>query len=259
MCRPTFYGIEYEINPWMDVRRQADRRLALRQWQALYRTLQDRLGAEVHLCRPRPGLPDMCFTANAGLVYRGAFISSRFRYVERAREEAHFTPWFRRHGFRVLGLRGDGRFEGAGDALFVGDTLFAGYRYRTDIQTHVLLGELLGVRVFSLELVNPHFYHLDTCFCPMGPASALYYPAAFDSYARRVLRENIPELVEASAEEAYQFGCNAVFVGKKAVLPEGCPKLTRALERRGYEVIPLPLSEFLKAGGSAKCLTLRID
>jgi N-dimethylarginine dimethylaminohydrolase len=258
MCRPTFYGVEYEINPWMDVRRQPDRPLALAQWQALRRVLVEKVGATVHLCRPRPGLPDMAFTANAGLVRGRTFIPSRFRYPEREGEAPYFAAWFRRRGFRVVPLPDDRRFEGAGDALFVGDRLFAGYYFRTDLATHEVLGRLLGLKVFSLHLVDRYFYHLDTCFMPFGPHSALYYPAAFDRYSRTVLHRNIPDLIPIGHGEARQFACNSVLVGREAVIPAGCPRVSRALEVRGYAVHPVEVSEFIKAGGAAKCLVLRL-
>ena len=258
LCRPTFYGIEYEINAWMDVRRQADRARALRQWLALRRCIEKDLGAKVYTCRAQPGLPDMTFTANAGLVYDKVFIPSRFRYKERAGEEPHFTRWFRGRGYKIVSLPADHRFEGAGDALFVGPKLFAGYYYRTDIQTHVFIGETLGVRVFSLELVNRYFYHIDTCFLPLGPSAAIYYPGAFDSYGRKVFKENIEELITVGHDEAYQFACNSVIVGRKAIIHAPCRNLGRELKRRGFTVYPLDLSEFLKAGGAAKCLTLRL-
>ncbi len=258
MCRPTFYGIHYRINPWMDLRRQADRVVALRQWATLRGVLERELGAKVCVCRARPGLPDMTFAANAGLVRGRVFVPSRFRYPERAGEEPHFTRWFRHHGYAVRPLDGDHRFEGAGDALFVGDTIFAGYHFRTDVRTHAALGELLGLRVVSLQLVNPRFYHLDTCFAPLNGSAALYYPRAFDAYALRVLKENVGDLVPVSDAEAHEFGCNAVIAGKQAVIAEPCRDLARALERRGYAVHRLNFSEFIKAGGAAKCLTLRL-
>jgi len=273
MCRPTYYGIHYRINPWMDLRRQANRLLALRQWHALRDVLEREFGARVCVCRARPGLPDMAFTANAGLVRGRVFVPSRFRYPERAGEEPHFARWFRRRGYAVRPLdcgRGvsavggaslprAANFEGAGDALFAGDTLFAGYYFRTDVHTHAALGAALGVRVVSLQLVNPRFYHLDTCFAPLDGSAALYYPRAFDAYALRVLRENVGDLVAVSDAEAHEFGCNAVVAGRKAVIPQPCRDLARALRRRRYAVYPLPFSEFIKAGGAAKCLTLRLD
>ena len=259
MCRPSFYGIQYEINPWMDVRRQADRELAIRQWTGLRMVLEKYLGATVYTCSARPGLPDMTFTANAGLVYKNSFIPSRFRYRERSGEEPHFTRWFQRHGYRIISLPGDVRFEGAGDALFAGNTLFAGYYYRTDIQTHDVIGRALNVRVFSLELTSRFFYHIDTCFLPLGSSSAVFYPGAFDSYSHKIIRENIDDPITISHDEAFQFACNAVVVGRKAIIHKPCIKLERELKKRGYTVIGLPFSEFIKAGGAAKCLTLRLS
>ena len=150
-------------------------------------------------------------------------------------------------------------FEGAGDALFCGETLYSGYRFRSDARSQQWIGESLKIENLPLELVDPRFYHLDTCFCPLAENEALYYPGAFDDYGRSVLRNRIPSLIEVSAEEAALFSCNAVVVGRSVILNEGVPKLAQTLQRAGYAVRSLPLSEFIKAGGSAKCLTLRLD
>ena len=83
-----------------------------------------------------------------------------------------------------------------------------------------------------MELVDPRFYHLDTCFCPLAPDGAIYYPGAFDEYGRSVLRDRIPNLIEVAAEEAASFSCNAVVVGRTVVLNEGRPKLAATLQRR---------------------------
>jgi len=258
MCPPDHYGIEYEINPWMNRSLGAVRALAFRQWQELHDVL-DSLGVRVETMTPRPGLPDLVFTANAGLVVRQTFLSSRFRHDVRAKESPYFDDWFREHGFVVEHLP-DGMFhEGAGDALFCGDSLFAGYRTRSDASAHQWVGERFGVRVLPLELVNPRFYHLDTCFCPLAPGEAIWYPGAFDEYGRRAVTELIPNLIPVAAEEAQSFACNAVVVGKNVVTNTGCPKLHDDLKNRGYTPHETPLSEFVKAGGSAKCLTLRLD
>ena len=150
-------------------------------------------------------------------------------------------------------------FEGAGDALFCGETLFAGYRFRSDVRSHQWIGERIGQEVLPLELVDPRFYHLDTCFCPLAPDLALYYPGAFDDYGLSVLRDRIPELIEVAADEAISFSCNAVVVGRTVILNEGAPNLAANLKERGFEVRPLGFSEFIKSGGSAKCLTFRVD
>jgi N-dimethylarginine dimethylaminohydrolase len=258
MCPPDFYGIEYEINPWMDRRVGSDPAQSLHQWWALHDTLVE-LGATIERLKPVAGLPDLVFTANAGLVYRKVFVSSQFRFGVRQGETPHFERWAHEHGFQVVKLPPGHHFEGAGDALFCGETLYAGYRFRSDARSHVWVGTFLGVEVLPIELVDPRFYHLDTCFCPLDDETAIYYPGAFDDYGRSVLRDQIPRLIPVSAEEAVSFSCNAVVVGRTVILNEGAPKLARALQEAGYVVRPLRLTEFIKAGGSAKCLTLRLD
>jgi N-dimethylarginine dimethylaminohydrolase len=258
MCPPDYYGIEYEINPWMKVEHGAMRERAQAQWQKLHDTLSG-LGVILELMTPRPRLPDLVFTANAGLVFETRFFSSSFRHEVRAHESPYFDAWFAEHGFTVEHLPEGVFFEGAGDALFCGHTLFAGYRIRSDVRGHQHLGKVLNRQVLPLELVSPHFYHLDTCFCPLAPGEAIYYPGAFDSYGQKVLQTQVPKLVAVDEEEAKHFACNAVVVGKTVVTNAGCERLHRDLRGMGYEPIGVELDEFLKSGGSAKCLTLRLD
>jgi arginine dihydrolase len=150
-------------------------------------------------------------------------------------------------------------FEGAGDALFCGDTLYAGYRMRSDAAGHQAIGGMLGVRVIPVELIDPRYYHLDTCFCPLAPDTAIWYPPAFDDYGRRVIEQHVPNLLEIAPSEAERFACNAVVIGQRVITNTGCDCLHAALAERGYEPSATPLGEFVKAGGSAKCLTLRLD
>ena len=258
MCPPDFYGIEYEINPWMSRSRGSAPDRAQAQWRGLHDTLI-RLGVHVELMTPQPGLPDLVFTANAGLVFGNRFFSSQFRHEVRARESPHFDAWFAAHGFTVEHLPPGMYFEGAGDALFCGRSLFAGYRIRSDAASHQYLGKILNRLVMPLELVDPRFYHLDTCFCPVAPGAAIYFPAAFDRYGQRVLQTHVDQLLPVPEAEAVRFACNAVVVGKTVIVNAGSDGLAAGLRGWGYEVVFLELDEFLKAGGSAKCLTLRLD
>jgi len=258
MCSPDYYGIHYEINPWMNTERQVDHAVAVDQWNRL-RTILEENGAAVEVVVPVVNLPDMVFTANAALIYRRQAILSRFKHEQRQGEEVHFRRWLNGAGCEVLDPPTDLAFEGAGDALFCGDTLFAGYRLRSDAAGVQQIGELLGIRVLPLELVDPYYYHLDTCFCPLAQDAAIYFPAAFDDYGQRVLREHVPTLVEIDEAEARSFGCNAVVVGKTVVTNAGCTQLHAQLNELGYNAVETPLGEFVKAGGSAKCLTLRLD
>jgi N-dimethylarginine dimethylaminohydrolase len=258
MCPPDYYGIHYEINPWMNRQRQSDHAQAVQQWNAL-RDMLEAAGAQIVLLPPVEGLPDMVFTANAALIHRQQAVMSRFRHPQRQGETPHAEALLRQRGFQIHHVPEGLHFEGAGDALFCGDTLFAGYRIRSHARGHQQIGELLGVRVIPLELVEPCYYHLDTCFCPLTPELAIYYPAAFDRYGRQALEAQVPQLIPVSAEEAQRFACNAVVVGRTVVTNTGCPRLHDELRRRGFAPQATLLDEFVKAGGSAKCLTLRLD
>ncbi|QDU82135.1 N(G),N(G)-dimethylarginine dimethylaminohydrolase [Polystyrenella longa] len=258
MCPPDFFKIEYEINPWMNKDVQNDRANSIAQWKSLHSLLKQ-LGSEIEEISPVAGLPDLVFTANAALVYENRAFISRFRHSARQGEEPVFTEWFEKHDWNVIRLPEDMSFEGAGDALFCGDTLFAGYIFRSEVQALNWIAEQIDKRVIPLQLTNEQFYHLDTCFCPLNNESAIYYPAAFDSYAQAALQAQIPNLIEVEPAEAGRFACNAVVIDKQVILNTGCPKLEERLRAIGYQTHATPLDEFLKAGGSAKCLTLRLN
>ncbi|HLJ55377.1 MAG TPA: arginine deiminase-related protein [Chthonomonadaceae bacterium] len=255
MCPPSEYQVLYEINPWMSVLNTADPAIASRQWNALHRTLTEDVGASVELVTQEHGAPDMVFTANAGLVRDRLAFLSRFRHPQRQPEEPAFRRWFEEHGYTVLQPPADCHFEGEGDALFVGGTLVAGYLKRSDIAAHRWLSEGLRVPVLSVQLVDDRWYHLDTCFCPLDGQTIAYYPPAFDSYGRNVLEANFATIAITEAE-ALRFACNAVVIGRTVILPSGCPEFSGRLASAGFRPIAAEMSEFMKAGGACKCLTL---
>lgn len=262
MCQPRYFGVEYMINPWMEGnlgRARAQRAMA--QWEQLYRELSAR--AEVDVFDPVPGLPDMAFAANAGLVFEENFIASQFRVAQRRPEIPYFVQWGRRRGLRVFQLEGSAPFEGEGDALFQPGQrlLWAGYGIRSSLESHRSLSELTQAEVVSLRLIDPRFYHLDTCFCPMPEGRGFYYPEAFDLPSLKAIRSRIaPEQrIEIDEDDAMHFACNAVVLGDTLILNYASQRLRSQLEQWGFEVVLCPLDEFLLAGGAAKCLVLRLD
>ena len=259
MCRPTHYTIAYEINPWMSLKRQTNHRRALAQWTRLYALLTKTLRVLVQLIGAQRGVPDLVFTANAGLVSGRVFIRSNFRHPQRQREEPIVERHFRREGFRVVCLPKRVDFEGEGDALWMNETLLFGFRFRSDAPVHAYLSRVLKARVLPVELADRRFYHLDTCFAPLNQLCALWFPKAFDRYGRKVIEGLVENPIGVSEADAKRFVCNAITIGRSIVLQEGfSTALKRALTRRGFRLYPVDLSEFLKAGGSAKCLVLRL-
>lgn len=261
VCPPDYFRIDYEINPWMRRANAVDPRVAVEQWHDLMRVLEQEIGVILERMRPVPGLPDLVFTANAGVVMGGRAVPSRFRYPERQKEEAYFEDWFREHGYEVVTLDRDFFFEGAGDLLGFPDGWFGGYRQRSEIRAFPVLGKIFSCEIIPVELVDTRFYHLDTCFCPLSGGELLYYPPAFDRYGQAAIAERVApnRRIVVPENEALKFACNAVCVGKHVVLPAGCSETMALLEARGYHPHPVPLDEFMKSGGSAKCLTLVLD
>ena len=262
MCAPKLYEVDYVINPWMagNVHR-ASRETAEAQWERLHCAL-GRV-AKVMLVEPQPGWPDMVFTANAGLVRGGKVAVSRFLHPERQGEETHFRKWFGDLGFAVSDMPSAIPFEGEGDALFEpeGSRLWAGHGVRTLQSSHSRLAELWGVEVISLRLVDPRFYHLDTCFCPLKGGYLLYFPAAFDAESNAKIEARVSKefRIPVAEVDAVRFACNAINVGQYILLNEISGELLQRLESCGFSVVQVQLTEFLKAGGAAKCLVLRLS
>lgn len=258
MCPPEHFGVLYEINSWMHTEVVVDPARARAQWDGLCAGLRA-AGAEIELLEPVAGLPDLVFTANAGVVNRRQYVPARFRHAERQGEVPHDVAWFEAHGWSVEPLPGAVSHEGAGDALPFAGILLSGYRTRSDAASHAHLSRLTGVPVRSLELVDPRLYHLDLTFCPLDDRRAIVAPLGWDTYGCRVVEALVPEPLVLEDDEALAFCANSVVVGTTVHMPSCPPRVGRQLEGWGFDVVVHDVGEFLKAGGACRCLTLALD
>jgi N-dimethylarginine dimethylaminohydrolase len=256
MCPPEHFTVSYAINPWMRPDRPASAAVAMRQWARLQDTYLD-LGHDVRIIEPVAGLPDMVFAANGATVVGGTVLGARFRYPQRAAEAAAYLDWFRASGYADVRVPGHVN-EGEGDILFTGAALLAGHGFRTDAEVAGELEATFGLPVVGLRLVDPRFYHLDTALCVLDADTAMYYPAAFDDAGRAAMATEFAELIEAKDEDAEVLGLNAVSDGRHVVLPARAEGLARQLAARGFEPVPVDVSELLKGGGGPKCCTLEL-
>ncbi|CAE7860245.1 PYRB [Symbiodinium microadriaticum] len=91
-------------------------------------------------------------------------------------------------------------------------------------------------KVVRAKLVDPYFYHLDTCFCPLNDeGDYLIYPPAFDAESLKAIREIGNIEVQVPEDEAKQFACNAVVIDNNVILPWGCEETEAQLQGLGYE------------------------
>jgi N-dimethylarginine dimethylaminohydrolase len=255
MCPPEHFGVEYEINPWMHVQVSVDHEKATRQWDALHKTYQD-LGLQIELAEPQPHLPDMVFTANAAVLWDGKAVLSNFHHPERQGEEPYWCATLERLGFQISQLPRSVAFEGAGDALFVGERLFCGHGFRSDAEATELVGERLGVETVSLQLVDPRFYHLDTCFCPLDERTVMFAPEAFSEDSATLVRKSVERCIEVPVDIAAGFACNALPVDSGVISSLAALRLEPALAEHGFGVVGLEMGEFMKSGGGVRCLSL---
>jgi len=255
MCRPTYFAVDYAINPWMDPAAPVDAELAVAQWTRLHE-LYLSLGHTVELIDPVPGLPDMVFAANGATVVDGKVYGAQFRHPERADEGPAYLEWFARNGFDVHPAKSVN--EGEGDLLLAGRFILAGTGFRTEHAAHAEAQELFGRPVITLQLVDPRYYHLDTALTVLSADNVAYFPGAFSAGSREVLRRLYPEAVLATAGDAAVLGLNAVSDGHRVVLPSAAGRLAEALASKGFQPVPVDVSELHKAGGGPKCCTLEV-
>jgi N-dimethylarginine dimethylaminohydrolase len=255
MTPPAFFAVEYTINPWMDVGTPVDARTAQAQWERLYQTYL-RLGHSVDLVDPVPGLPDMVYAANGGLIANDTAIVARFRFAERAAESTAYADWMSSIGYQPVQTRHVN--EGQGDLLVVGEIILGAYGFRTDSRAHPEIAAALRMPVISLELVDPRFYHLDTALTVLDDHTIAYYPPAFGAAAQGQLRALFPDAILVGSADAYVLGLNAVSDGLHVVHPAAANGFATQLREAGYEPIGVDLSELLRGGGSIKCCTLEV-
>ncbi len=255
MCAPEHYDIEYEINPWMHEENPVIPNLAAAQWSDLRGIYMQRLGWDVRLVEPVAGLPDMVFTANGGFVLGDKVMLPHFRHPDRQGETARFEAWYKSAGYREIVMPKYDN-EGEGDVLLWNDVLFAGYPWRSDRASHKELAEFFGLRVVSLQLIDARFYHLDTAFTVIDSSTVALYPKAFTEESIAAVRKLVPTVIEATDDDALAYGLNAMSDGGTIVMPSGAAHLAGEYRARGLSVIETSISEYQKAGGGVKCLTL---
>ena len=264
MCRPDYFSVDYEINDWMSRENQPSKILSMIPWWRLF-GIYNTFGYNVRLIEEVEGLPDMVFTANAGLVYKNKFIPSNFYHAERRGEREHFKNFFQESGYEIVNLPPDVFFEGQGDALWISENkLLLGYGRRTsEAAIEHLKAIMPDCEIIPIKMVHEptaekpkEFYHLDTVLCHLPMTNTfLVYPGALSPEAMETIR-SLGETIEAAYPEAEKLVCNSVAIGKYILMPIGeTSRFVELLNERGYKVFLIEMSEFLKAGGAVRCLS----
>ncbi len=256
ICPPDHFDVIYEINAWMNVEQKPNHSIAREQWHQ-YENILAMLDFDLYYLEPQLGVPDLVFTANHGLVRGNKVVLAKMKHQERQLEEPYYSKWFQDAGLEIYTPQ-KGFYEGEGDSFIIGDTLYYGHGFRSETPVAEEIKDFLGLsKIIYVKLTDPYFYHFDTCFTPLGKDLVMLYEGAIASESLAAIKQEM-EVISVSKEEAHRFCCNAVVSGKDIVMPEGCFQVYLELANRGYSPYQVQLNQYLKAGGAAKCLCLKL-
>lgn len=256
ICPPTYFDIQYEINPWMKTSQKIDPAGANAAYVALRDTYRS-LPVELHEAVPQADLPDMVYAADWGHVEGNLFIPSNFRYAERRREADVAAEFLQtKFGLSIQRLPDGVFFEGHGDLIKTPTRFFIGHGFRSSFAAAAELQKFLANQIFSLHLINPFYYHLDTCFAALGDEAALVNESAFAPESLELIKKLFPKVIFTSGEDNAVMAHNLVTVGNDLICAKGISNsLKKQLEGFGYRLHEIDTVEYRKGGGSVKCMT----
>lgn len=256
LCPPDYYQIEYEINPWMHLENKVNKEKAQEEFESL-KEIYEKLGLEVIVMDAKPGLPDMIYTANCGFVIDDLFIKANFKFPQRRKESEYAEELFKEKKFKIVSLPNDIFFEGQGDLFYRNEKFFMGYGKRTSKNAIPYIQEIFGQEPITLETNDPYYYHLDTCFAPLGKETVVVKASSHNKEGMEKIKKNFKNVVIAEEKDNPFMCCNIKVHGDTVIAGQGIGKdIKSQLRKTGFDTIETPTQEFFKGGGSVKCLTL---
>ena len=260
MCAPTYFDIEYVINPWMDTNNRVNQDRAWQQWEYV-RDVLNELGVKIEYIDPVPGLPDMVFAGDAGMVSGKTFIASNFRFSQRQKEAEVASEWMAARGYEVIIPPEGVYFEGLGDVIYSDTNVLVGHGPRSSPDSVEFIQRIfknLNI-IGEVHLCDPWFYHTALAAAFIGDNRIIYYAPALSAESREFVERKFEYRIAVSEEDAKQFMvCNNIVVGRKILVHDCTRQLEESLGEWGYDVIRCPADEFLKSGGSVRCLILNL-
>lgn len=248
---------------------KVDKERAHQQWKKLVDIYQQ-LGLKTTVMDCRPECPDMVFCANQTFPFLDrdgspAAILSNMWDETRHLEVASLACQLERLGVRIHTLparQNTSLFEGMGDALWVPGrrVICGGHGFRTDRSIYETIHEITGAPIVLFELLNPKFYHLDTCLSLLDARTVLACRDGFTEEGWNILHRLFPRVIQVPLHEADApgFACNAHCPDQQhVILQKGSVETCRILRSYGFTPIEVETEEFIKSGGSVFCMKMQ--
>jgi len=260
MCKPTYFSVEYQINPWMKPG-TVDQKKAMEQWENLKQAYQN-AGIKVNVIEQDKNQPDMVFAADQGIVLNSttnSVLLSSFRYPQRQGETIFYQKWLNQNGYLTHNLPANHYFEGGGEIIPFYKGYLVGQGFRNSADSIEFITKNYQIPFFPLQLINQKYYHLDTCLFVLSDTTAFYYKPAFAEESIKTLQNLFPDLIEISENDVSQFAANSVVSGSSVFCNVGCNDFVNQIKQRGFDCIQVDISEFMKSGGGIHCLTFELE
>lgn len=195
-------------------------------------------------------LPDAPFIEDTAVVLPGRHaVLTKSSVFSRSGEAQGVLPFL--EGYRTVEIMPTGAHLDGGDVLWIGDTLHVGLSERTNEAGIAFLERVARVARLNVRTIPVQgALHLKSCCSYLGGGVLLHA-------AGKVRAETFPGLQMMFASESS--GANVLPINGHIIVPAEAARTAQSLEKKGFSVIPVPMSEFLKANGGPTCLSLRIS
>jgi dimethylargininase len=225
-----------------------DLEAAMVQWRGYVDALEQHGWATFEV-PPVDDCPDAVFVEDTMVVYQDLAVISRPGAEQRRAEVTEAERAVAARGYRIARITAPGTLDG-GDVLKVEGTVYVGRGGRTNDhglgQLRGLL-EPLGARVLSVSLTK--VLHLKSAVTALPDATVIGYPPLVDEPAVFSTFLGVPE----------EAGSHVVLLGDgRLLMSAAAPRTAALLEDRGYQPIPVDISEFEKLEGCVTCLSVRL-
>lgn len=228
-------------------RQKIDVTLARRQHAEYCRALQ-KLGLSLTWIRGDDTLPDSCFVEDTAVVFGEKAVICNMRVKSRANEVVEVA--------KVMGeLRETHRIKppatvDGGDVLVVEDRVFVGISARTNLHAASQLKKILENTGMNVIPVKVHkVLHLKSACTYLGNGVVILSRGCFDTDVLQGLRRII-----VPRGEEYAADCLAV--NETVLVAKGHAETRKLVEKEGFQVDEMEISEFRKGDGALTCLSI---
>jgi N-dimethylarginine dimethylaminohydrolase len=275
MCRPTYFEVIDVKNVHMESQTgKVDKHAAMQEWEGLKSAYEELVKTQlldnVWVIEGAPGCEDMVFAANQSFPWlteegRKVVVMSKMFHESRKREVPYFEDFYKVQGYEIIHLHKTSNFEGMGDTIpHPGKRLlYGGYGHRSTQNAYEELTTVLKVPVVALQLPDPRFYHLDTCFVPLDENEVMLCREAFTEEGLSAISKLFEKVHIIPVDEASAyFSLNAHVLHddatnrKVAFLHPGSKETVKLLRSLQFEVHEISTHEFMKSGGSVFCMKM---